>query len=183
MSTFRSASLTLSANCPQSSSARRWNSNSDPTIDCQEPQEKIPPWTLELSVNGQQDNWEIYSGAVVTICGEDLYRKFLNPTTPLRQGNISLEGWGGKKIKLLGVCEVTVRLGEITRTLPLHVAKGWGTPLIGRNWFAALGLKLVLGRSPDIAKVAARVRDLPRVEDYPRHFECFKPKDFIRDNQ
>ena len=32
MSTFRSASLTLSANCPQASSASRWNSNSDPTI-------------------------------------------------------------------------------------------------------------------------------------------------------
>jgi len=35
--TFRSASLTLSANCPQTSSAGRWNSNSDPTIAYGEP--------------------------------------------------------------------------------------------------------------------------------------------------
>jgi len=37
---------------------------------------KIPPWTLTLEVNGLADNWEIDSGAVVAICGEDMYREW-----------------------------------------------------------------------------------------------------------
>jgi len=39
--------------------------------------EEVSPWTLHLQVNGLPSEWEIDSGAVVAICGDDLYRRLL----------------------------------------------------------------------------------------------------------
>jgi len=44
---------------------------------------KVSPWTLHLQVNGLASEWEIDSGAVEAICGDDLYRRLLD-RPPLR---------------------------------------------------------------------------------------------------
>jgi len=99
-------------------------------------EEKVSPRTLHFQVNGLTSEWEIDSGAVVAICGDDLYRR-LPDRPPLRpETSLRLQPWGERSIEVLGTCQVTVKAGTEEILLPLYVAKGWGVPLIGRNWFA-----------------------------------------------
>jgi len=70
-----------------------------------------------------------------------------------------------------------VKAGTEEILLPLYVAKGWGVPLLGRNWFAPLGIKLTLGPSPLVAHVESggEPLNLPSPDEYPQMFECFQP--------
>ena len=52
-----------------------------------------------------------------------------------------LKGYSNNKLGILGMCQVHVTVGDVTKQLLLVACKGSGLSLLGRNWLEELKLK------------------------------------------
>ncbi|KAK8788324.1 hypothetical protein V5799_021900, partial [Amblyomma americanum] len=102
-----------------------------------------PKIFTEISVHDQLIKFEVDSGAACTLISEDTFRTSWPSDAPtLQQDDTHLRTWSGQNLPLLGSANVRVNYNGKTHTLPLLVVKGSGSSLLGRNWFASLGVTI-----------------------------------------
>ncbi|KAK8761269.1 hypothetical protein V5799_027469 [Amblyomma americanum] len=102
-----------------------------------------PKIFTEVSVHDQLINFEVDSGAACTLISEDTFRTSWPADAPtLQQDDTHLRTWSDQNLPLLGSANVRVNCNGKTHTLPLLVVKGSGSSLLGRNWFASLGVTI-----------------------------------------
>ncbi|KAK8773502.1 hypothetical protein V5799_011964, partial [Amblyomma americanum] len=102
-----------------------------------------PKIFTEVSVHDQLIKFEVDSGAACTLISEDTFRTSWPSDAPtLQQDDTHLRTWSRQNLPLLGSANVRVNYNGKTHTLPLLVVKGSGSSLLGRNWFASLGVTI-----------------------------------------
>ena len=93
-----------------------------------------PPILVTMSLKGSSVQFELDTGAVVTVMPEDKFRQ-LFPDQPLKQSTVELKTFTGQLLKVVGVTDMEVSYqDQEPKTLPLVVVRGEGPPLLGRNW-------------------------------------------------
>ena len=93
-----------------------------------------PPILINMEVCGKQVNFELDTGATVTIMSEDAF-KSLFPHLHLKLTNLELKMYTGQSMDILG--EASVQVGyrqQQPQDLTLVVVEGSGPTLLGRNW-------------------------------------------------
>lgn len=121
-----------------------------------------PPITADLNIDGAALTMEVDSGASRTIISEETYRKLWISPPPLNSTNMKLVTWTQDPLKVLGMANVRVRLGDREAQCELVVVSGKGPSLLGRNWFQTLGLQ-VSGVCWSNDKLATLTSDFPEL--------------------
>ena len=91
------------------------------------------PYMVTLTVAGKPLQFEVDTGASLSLVSEATYRE-LWPNTPLHDSNVSLRTYTGTPLKILGVMEATISYSQQSATLPLLVIAETGVSLMGHNW-------------------------------------------------
>lgn len=90
-----------------------------------------------LMVNGKPMEFEVDSGAAVTVISElDVARLF--PRTTLHPTNLQLVSYCGRVMRSKGYITVSVKNNNIERKLNIYVVGGHRKPLLGREWLRQL---------------------------------------------
>ena len=97
---------------------------------------KTNPYRTVLNVNGKNLEFEIYTGAGVTIISKDTYEMHLQEFE-LLPTVIKIRTYSNEPLRILGKIEVTV---ELHHTATLYVIDGRGTSLLGRDWLMKVKL-------------------------------------------
>ena len=100
------------------------------------------PFQASIKVNGKPVAMEIDTGASVTVVGEDTFKTIQegDSSVELQRTTVRLQTYTGETIPVQGSALVPVQHNGQSLTLPLIVTAGEGTPLLGRDWLAALQL-------------------------------------------
>ena len=100
------------------------------------------PFTAVVMVNGAAIPMEIDTGASVSVVGEETFKTIQEgpSAVELRNTTARLRTYTGEAISIRGSALVPVEHNGQSMTLPLIVTAGSGTPLLGRDWLAALQL-------------------------------------------
>ena len=103
---------------------------------------KNKPYRTTLIVNGKPLLMEIDTGASVSLVGEGTFKDIRDgkSTVELQETSTQLQTYTKEAIPVLGSAQVPVEHNGQSLTLPLIVTAGNGTPLLGRDWLAALQL-------------------------------------------
>ena len=91
------------------------------------------PYVVTLTVGGKSLQFEIDTGASLSLVSEATYRE-LWPDTPLHDTTVKLKTYTGTPLKVLGIMQATVCYSQQSASLPLLVIAGTGASLMGRNW-------------------------------------------------
>ena len=100
------------------------------------------PYRTTVHVNGCPVVMEIDTGASVSVVGEGTFESIKDgkSTVELQETSTRLQTYTKELIPVLGSALVPVEHNGQSLTLPLIVSAGNGTPLLGRDWLAALQL-------------------------------------------
>ena len=98
-----------------------------------------PPITVPVTLDNETVNFQIDTGAGVSIMNEAQFTKACGKKS-LQPAHLKLTSYSGDNIQVLGKAEVNVKLGDQHEILPLIVVKGSGVPLLGRQWLTCLKL-------------------------------------------
>ena len=76
----------------------------------------------------------------MSVLNESTFKKIEQQTfvSPLQPSPNKLRSYTGQDIKVLGTSKFVVRYGDKNHCLSLHVVKGGGPNLLGRNWLTHL---------------------------------------------
>ena len=96
------------------------------------------PYLLEIELNSVPVQMEIDTGAAVSVISESTYsdiqkRSFCPPLQPV---DSKLRTYTGHHIEVLGITPIKVRYEKKELYLSIHVVKGSGPNLLGRDWLA-----------------------------------------------
>ena len=97
------------------------------------------PYVATLTVAGKPLQFEIDTGASLSLVSEETYHK-LWPNISLQDTSVKLRTYTGTPLKVLGVMETTVSYDQQSVTLPLLVIAGAGASLMGCNWLEKITL-------------------------------------------
>ena len=97
---------------------------------------KENPITVNLQLNATNIQFQVDTGAAVTLINSTDYQKYFKK--PLRQSNIRLNTFTGESLNVLGDLDVHVSYKNKHFVLPLVIVDGAGPPLLGRNWIKEL---------------------------------------------
>lgn len=109
---------------------------------------------INLIVNGRNIVFEIDTGASVTIVNEQLWKEVGKPK--LRASNLSLTCYSGVNLKVRGICDLDVKIGDLRYNLSAVIIEGMKKPLLGLAWLKQLRLdlnELIYGKKPVIEKI------------------------------
>ncbi|KAF4532836.1 hypothetical protein B566_EDAN018014 [Ephemera danica] len=102
---------------------------------------KIPePCLITILINQIPLRMEIDSGSGVSLIGRDIYDSCFRDI-PLHDHQLMLKAWNSSTLPVSGQINVTATLGQKSAELPLLVMATRGPSLLGRQWFAALGIQ------------------------------------------
>lgn len=101
-----------------------------------------PPIMVNVVIDGANVMMEVDSGASRSIISEKTYKKLWSTPPALLNTTVRLITWTRDSLKVLGVANVRVVLGETEAQCELVVVSGDGPSLLGRNWFQPLGLQV-----------------------------------------
>ncbi|KAF6776151.1 hypothetical protein AHF37_05651 [Paragonimus kellicotti] len=90
----------------------------------------VPPYTVDLNVEGRNICLEIDTGASVTL----INRRILPKSLPLVPAAATLRSYTGDAIDVMGTCNVEVKYGTKTLNLPAYIVNNESPNLLGRNW-------------------------------------------------
>ncbi|KAF6777730.1 hypothetical protein AHF37_02584 [Paragonimus kellicotti] len=90
----------------------------------------VPPYTVDLNVEGRNVCLEIDTGASVTL----INRRILPKSLPLVPAAATLRSYTGDAIDVMGTCNVEVKYGTKTLNLPAYIVNNESPNLLGRNW-------------------------------------------------
>lgn len=98
-------------------------------------------YVVQLEVGGKPLDFIVDTGASLSIIHEDVYNCQLRDTYCLKKSSVSLHGYSGEEIPVVGQIEVPVQYKkQSVASLPLIVAKGKPVSLLGRNWLRYIRL-------------------------------------------
>lgn len=105
---------------------------------------KLPPPLMKtVHIDGKKMEMELDQGCPIALINEATFNANW-PGTELEPVPFQLQTWTFGQVGLQGFFKVTVTDGSLSATLPLFVGPGGGgRPLLGRQWFAPLGLRVV----------------------------------------
>ena len=91
---------------------------------------------LDMSIKGIHVGMEFDTGASLSILSEKTYQDITQQTdfSPLEESQDTLKTYTGEVIKVLGITKVTARYDNQEQRLCIHVVKGEGPDLMGRDW-------------------------------------------------
>ncbi|KAF4514155.1 UNVERIFIED_CONTAM: hypothetical protein B566_EDAN019220, partial [Ephemera danica] len=115
---------------------------------------------------------EIDSGSGVSLIGRDIYDSCFSGLT-LRDPQLALKAWNSTTLPVAGQINVTVSLGQKTAQLPLLVMAASGPSLLGRQWFAALGIQSPSPPSASVLHAAPTVTATSDVTSLPEQLKKF----------
>ncbi|XP_055714392.1 uncharacterized protein K02A2.6-like [Phlebotomus papatasi] len=98
---------------------------------------------VSVKIEGVPLEMEVDSGASNTVISEKDWRN-LKISKDYRECNVKLQTWLKKGVTVKGKLKVKVELADRKVKLPLIITKEGGKPLLGRNWFQALGIKVLV---------------------------------------
>uniref|UniRef100_A0A1B0D4U9 CCHC-type domain-containing protein n=1 Tax=Phlebotomus papatasi TaxID=29031 RepID=A0A1B0D4U9_PHLPP len=98
---------------------------------------------VSVKIEGVPLEMEVDSGASNTVISEKDWRN-LKISKEYRECNVKLQTWLKKGVTVKGKLKVKVELADRKVKLPLIITKEGGKPLLGRNWFQALGIKVLV---------------------------------------
>lgn len=101
-----------------------------------------PPIKANLVIDGVSVTMEVDSGASRSIISEKTFNKLWSTPPPLQSTTVRLITWTRDSLKVMGVANVRVVLGEKEAQCELVVVAGDGPSLLGRNWFELLDLQV-----------------------------------------
>ena len=102
---------------------------------------KSSPLQTTVKLDGHSVTMEIDTGASVSLISEATFRKIWGPQPPhLQASTVTLHGYGGEQIPVVGSLNVTVQHCQQTEELSLTVVAGDGPSLLGRDWLAKIKL-------------------------------------------
>ena len=94
---------------------------------------------VTVDVNGYVLKMEVDTGAAVSVVSLAVYQKHLSRLS-LKEPLLQLSTYTAQKIWVAGVLDITVHYHRQCKQLKLHVAKGEGPSLLGRDWLGKLKL-------------------------------------------
>ena len=97
------------------------------------------PISVTMEVENRELVMKLDTGSAVSVIGEEKYHDQLRHV-PLKSTTLQLHTYTGETVKPLGVLSVKVRYGEQSKYLQLHVMKGIGPTLLGREWLHSIRL-------------------------------------------
>lgn len=116
-----------------------------------------------VSLNGVMVDMEVDTGAAVSLMTEEQFHE-LGILATLTPHVARLKTYSGGHVPVVSRVELDVELEGKACTLPLLVVKGYGPPLLGRNWMGPLGLEV------------AQIHSVKTAADWPGQFpEVFAP--------
>ena len=124
-----------------------------------------PPIVVNMIVKGSPVQFDLDTGAVVTVMPERKFRQ-LFPEQFLRRSSVKLKTFTGQKPKVVGETDVDVCYqDQEPKTLPIVVVRGEGPPLLGRNWLQHFildwsNIKAVLHERDTLNKLLAEYADV-----------------------
>ena len=91
---------------------------------------------LDVSINGIHVDMELDTGASLSILSEKTYQDIAQQTdiSPLEESQVTLKTYTGEVIIVLGITKVNARYDTQEQRLCIHVVKGEGPDLMGRDW-------------------------------------------------
>ncbi|KAF4531062.1 hypothetical protein B566_EDAN019044 [Ephemera danica] len=98
------------------------------------------PTCVTVLINKVPVLMEIDSGSGVSLIGRQLYDSFFS-VLPLNNPAVVLTAWNASNLAVAGQVDVVAELSDRTAKLPLMVMATSGPALLGRQWFAALGIQ------------------------------------------
>lgn len=102
----------------------------------------VKPYMCRLTMEGQQVEFEIDTGASFTIISGEEYHKLCKKVPSLQKrltkDDVMLRSYTGEQLGVKGVLDVDVTQGGQVHGLPLVVVEGHGQNLLGRNWLQTL---------------------------------------------
>ncbi|KAF4521095.1 hypothetical protein B566_EDAN009050 [Ephemera danica] len=103
--------------------------------------DNIPkPCLITILINQVPLNMEIDSGSGVSFIGRDIYDSCFRDI-PMRDPQLMLKAWNSSTLPVSGQINVTATLGHKSAELPLLIMATRGSSLLGRQWFAAVGIQ------------------------------------------
>ena len=97
--------------------------------------------SVTVGINSQPVTFEVDTGASLTLISTDTFQKLMRQTpVKLDSVNTTLRTYTGEAVPLMGKCNVTVTYRDTEYVLTIHVVKGNGPNLIGRDWIGILPL-------------------------------------------
>uniref|UniRef100_A0A5S6QFX3 CCHC-type domain-containing protein n=1 Tax=Trichuris muris TaxID=70415 RepID=A0A5S6QFX3_TRIMR len=97
----------------------------------------MSPFTVEVTINGQQNVMELDTGASVTIADVALWQYIGYPT--LSSPTVQLRSFTGHVVPLKGETMVSVKCGGQQKRLRIRIAEQFVTNVMGRDWIRAFG--------------------------------------------
>ena len=100
--------------------------------------------SISVIINGSTCTFEVDSGSPVTIMTERTFNKIWADARPdLSKCDLDLNDYQRNQIPVKGVVDVSIVYNRRKiDNLPLIIANGGGTNLVGCNWFDALGIRI-----------------------------------------
>ena len=98
-----------------------------------------PPISVPVSVNNQTVEFQLDTGAALSVITEQDYKKFAI-SDKIQKCNKNLRTYTGQPVPVVGESYVNVQYGNQCRELPIIIVSGEGPPLLGRNWLEHIKL-------------------------------------------
>lgn len=99
--------------------------------------DRVKPIMVNVQVEGQFLNFEVDSGACVSVINEQCYKDNFS-ALELQSTNLVLSSYTNQPIKPLGKLSVFVKHKDVAKRLNLYVIAKGANPLMGRDWIRDL---------------------------------------------
>ena len=126
------------------------------------------PIIIKMEVNGRQLPMELDTGAAVSLISTTT-QLTLFPDITLTPSKMVLTTYTGQKIAVAGVMKVEMWYGGKVHHLQLHVVKGEGPSLLGRDWLMEVRLDWTKFRVATVSEKSNRLEAL--LEQYGEVFK------------
>ena len=98
------------------------------------------PINVQMTVNGKNIEFQLDTGAALTVMTEKDFHAATDGTVPLQPCQKQLQTYTGESVPVAGECDISVGYRGQQRQPTLIVVKGGGPPLLGRNWLEHIKL-------------------------------------------
>ena len=98
-----------------------------------------PEILLDVKINNQPVKMELDTGAPVSIMPRKIQKRMF-PEIKMHRSKVVLKSYTKDVVPVVGKCYVNVVYNTQTVKLPLHIVRGHGPALFGRDWLAKIQL-------------------------------------------
>lgn len=102
-------------------------------------EKKTPSYKIQVCVGDQPIDFEIDTGASLTVIPQSVYESKLS-RWPIEETDVTLRTYTNELVKVSGRVSVPVKCNSQVHRLPLYIVSGAKPSLLGRNWLSVLRL-------------------------------------------